>query len=284
MSLTNARLGRWTRGAVCCMSITVLAWIGAGIVLRVVAPEDTGPAAFVGGDTGHQRWGFGRDTVSSRVSFPVFGAGARSRNVESRAVVRNEGYSLRGTYESGNGRGFAVLESGGVATVYSERDHLPGGETIAEIGPNRVIVIGDRGSSLVAFESLELPRFASGGEPVAAADAGAEAELERRPPLSHGTLIQQALSTDALSSVGFSRVRARDGQVGLRVKWLRKSDLTDALGLHRGDIVKAVNGLPVDDPKTMRALFEALPASGEIVIDLERRSSPYRLVIPLSHG
>lgn len=296
--------GWWARGTVCCASIIVFAWCSAGLVLRIVGPELDGPPAL--GSVGTSRLaGQSAQDPRPRQSFSaIFGVATTAEPAKSVPIVQNTAYSLRGLFTTRDGHGFAMIETSGTTAVYRGQDRLPGGETVAEIGPDSVTLRGAQGLAFLAFEDSEIPGAVPGGtsaavpgeEPVQAARqpkaeipnvvhaTAPKAEPERRPPLLRANLSQQLLSADALSAARFTRVRARNGKIGLRIKWLRQDELTDAIGLRRGDVILAVNGLSVDDPKTMGTLIEALPASGEIVIDLERRNGPHRLVIPLSHG
>ena len=297
--------GWWARGTVCCASIIVFAWCSAGFVLRIVGPELDGPPALGSAGTSHLA-GQSAQGPRPRQSFSaIFGVATTAEAAKSIPIVQNTAYSLRGLFTTRDGHGFAMIETSGTTAVYRGQDRLPGGETVAEIGPDSVTLSGAQGLALLAFEGSEVPGAVPGGMSAAVPGeesvqttvrqpkgeisnavhaAAPKAESERRPPLSRANLSQQLLSADALSAARFTRVRARNGKIGLRIKWLRQDELTDAIGLRRGDVILAVNGLSVDDPKTMGTLIEALPASGEIVIDLERRNGPHRLVIPLSHG
>lgn len=303
-------MGWWTRGTVCCASIVVLAWCSAGLVLRLAGPEPDGPAA--SGTAGADRLA-GRSAPGPRPrqSFsPVFGAATAAGAARPIPVARNTAYSLRGLLTMRDGHEFAVIESSGATAVYRERDRLPGGETVAEIGTGSVTLSGPQGLVRLAFEDPEIPPAAPGGtpgavpadppapaarrpeaEPSSAIRAAApvraaapEVEPERRPPVSRADLDRRVLSAEVLSAARFTRVRARSGKIGLRIKWLRRDELTDAIGLRRGDVILAVNGLSVDDPEARDELLGTLSTGREIVIDLERRNGPHRLVIPLSHG
>ena len=254
--------------------------------------DDPPTVLFAGGAGSTSESVQGRD---ARLSFvPIFGAAAVTGSAETIPVAHNTAYSLRGLFETVDGRGLAMIESSGVTAVYRERDRLPGGETIARLDSDGVMIDGGRGLALIAFEDLSVTEAEPGERPASATRepkaeianaATTTVEAERRPPLSQVTLTEQVLSTDALlSAARFRRVRARSGGIGLQIQWLRRDDLTDAIGLHRGDVILSVNGLSVDDPKAMDALSRTLPESREVVIDLERRDEPHRLVIPLSHG
>ena len=295
MARINAAVDSWTRGAVCCVLVAVLGWCSAGVVLRLATPRVDVADGILRASAAHvvQK---SREEVGLRERFfPVFGDEAVNPPTEGVPVARNAAYSLRGVFQGKAGRGFAIVESSGVTAIYRERDRLPGGETIAEIKQDSVLVNGGRGLVVLAFEDLapagavdEKSRFAT---PIPGPDVGRPlyepppaTRREQRLPISHATLKKHVLSTDALSAVRFKRVRADNGKMGLRVQWLRQDDLTDMLGLRPGDVILAVNGLSMDDPKTMGALIKMLPASREVVIDLERGSGSHQLVIPLSRG
>ena len=297
-------MGWWARGMVCCASIVALAWCSAGLVLRTVEPEPDGPAALRTAGADRLAGNSARGPRPRQSFSPIFGAATAAGAAKPIPVARNTAYSLRGLLTMRDGHEFAMIESSGATAVYREQDRLPGGETVAEIGTGSVTLSSTQGLTLLAFDDPEIPRAAPGGtpgavpvdKPVRAARqpetepsnavhaAAPEVEPERRPPVPRADLDRRILSAEVLSAARFTRVRARSGKIGLRIKWLRQDELTDAIGLRRGDVILAVNGLSVDDPGTRDKLLETLSTGREIVIDLERRNGPHRLVIPLSHG
>lgn len=226
----------------------------------------------------------------------MFGGAAATGAAGPVPVARNAAYSLRGLFADSEGGGYAMIESSGAIALYREQDRLPGGETVAGINSDSVTLRSAQGLARIEFERGELssagPPAESGEEGTGrdieagrvSAAAASGVEHERRPPLSHARLKEQLLSAEPLKRARFTRVRARNGKIGLRVKWLRRDDLTDLIGLRRGDVILAVNGLAVDDPGAMGALMQTLSDSSEVVIDLERHGEMRRLVIPLSRG
>ena len=296
MVATGARVGSWTRGAVCCISVVALAWISPSLVLWFAVPEFVESAAFLRAGGGGDILQSTRDLGARKKFVSIFGAVPVSGPGDAVPLAQNTGYALRGLFEMVDGRDLAMIELSGATAVYQERDGLPGGETVFEISAGGVTIDGPRGRALIAFEDSQVAGMESaeilataaefpGSEASAVAGAAtAVFKLERRPPLSRAALTEQVLSAGALSAVRFERVRVGDGKIGLRVQWLRSDALTDAIGLRQGDVILAVNGLSVDDSETLGQLIKALPASREVVIDVDRGSGPHRLVIPLSHG
>ena len=223
---------------------------------------------------------------------PVFGAEEESVAVSVVPLARYSEHTLRGLFAAAGGNRYALIESSGATAIYREHDRLPSGEAVVEIGAESVTLVGSSGPMLIAFEQSQAPRTASSEESgtVVAATAAQrfkppeDLEPEKRPPISHARLKDHALSPDTLTASRFTRVRSGEGTLGLRIGSLRHNELTRALGLHRGDIVMAVNGRPVTDASAMRTQLQTFPEGGEVVIDLVRRDALHRVVIPVSHG
>ena len=296
-------MGGWLRGVLCGASIVVLAWHSAALVLRAAWPELDASAAV-------EETGAGRGVAQSaggtraRPSFaPIFGTEASGTPVKRAPVARNAAYSLRGLFEASDGRGIALIESLGATAVYREQDRLPGGEAVAEIGADSVTLSGASGLTLIAFEPSVVAGVERVGEPgpmtadraPEAADddaapvyeAPADIRPEQRRPISLATLKKHVLSPEAMAATRVARVSDGAGKFGLRIQSLPLDDLTKAIGVRRGDIILAVNGVSMesmDSPATVRTLLETLPARSEVVVDLVRRDALHRLVIPLSHG
>ncbi len=104
---------------------------------------------------------------------------------------------------------------------------------------------------------------------------------ERREPVALDTLKDAIVEGDALGSVRFERARAHDADVGLRIRWLRGTPISTAIGLQRGDVIVAVNKQKVTDRDAMQSLIQSLAQTNEIVVELERDEAPYRIVVPL---
>ena len=293
-----ATVGGWLRAVVCGTSIVVIAWYSAALVVRTAWPEADGPAAVEDAGAGPRVSESVRGSRSRQSFAPVFGVKAVSASLpEAVPVATNTTYALRGLFEASDGRGIALIESSRVTAAYGERDRLPGGETVAEIGADSVTLSGASGLTRIAFESTVLPgavpsqrpvtpdREAVGGGATVVYRAPPDIRPEQRPPISQARLTDHVLSPEVMAATRFARVRSGNGMYGLRVQSRPPDELTHATGLHRGDIILAVNGVSIDGADTVRAtLLEMAPTRRDVVIDLVRRDAPYRLVIPLAHG
>ena len=294
-----ATIGGWLRGVLCCISIVVFAWYSAALVLRTSWPELDDPATIEDTGAGDRIPESARGSRARQSFAPIFGVNTVPTTAAKVApVARNTAYSLRGLFEAPDGRSVALVESSGVTAVYREQDRLPGGEAVAEIGTDSVTLSGTSGFTLIAFEQSVVPGAVLAEAPTSANRAPkavsdratavyevpADVKPEQRPPISHARLTERVLTPEAMAALSFARVSSGDGKVGLRIRSLPRDELTNAIGLHRGDIIVAVNGRLMDSPDTIGTLLETLPARSEFVIDLVRRDTPHRLVIPLTHG
>ena len=298
MTSPVATIGWLLRGLICCASIVVFAWYSAALVLRTAWPELDDPPAVEGAGAGRRVQESARGSRSRQSFTPIFGTSASETPVKRIPVTKNTAYALSGLFEAHGGRRIALIESSGVTSIYREQDRLPGGEAVAEIGVDSVTLRGTSGLTLIAFEQSEMlgavladARVTAVQAPDAASDSATtvyksppDVRPEQRPPISHARLKEHALSGEAMARARFARVRDGNGKVGLRIQSLPLDDLTKTIGLYRGDIIIAVNGLSTDSANTFRTLLGTLPARREIVIDLVRRDAPHRLIIPLSHG
>ncbi|MCC6620244.1 MAG: hypothetical protein IT385_03265 [Deltaproteobacteria bacterium] len=64
---------------------------------------------------------------------------------------------------------------------------------------------------------------------------------------------------------------------GFKLVGVRPGSLYRALGIRSGDIVKSVNGTPIDSPTKALELFEQLKKSSNIAVEIERRGQPKTL-------
>jgi type II secretory pathway component PulC len=68
---------------------------------------------------------------------------------------------------------------------------------------------------------------------------------------------------------------------GFRIVALRGPLFTPAVDLRAGDVVTAVNGLPIERPEQAEAAFESLATARELRASIERDGVPRELVYPI---
>ena len=93
----------------------------------------------------------------------------------------------------------------------------------------------------------------------------------------------QTLLADPDKVAGMMRViphKNGQGELdGFRLSGIRRGTLIEGLGLRNGDILHAVNGLPVTSVEEAMAAHAQLPERGDVRLKLTRRSVPAELVI-----
>ena len=71
--------------------------------------------------------------------------------------------------------------------------------------------------------------------------------------------------------------RRGSGKPELRIRRVRPGGAVARLGLRAGDIIRTVNGHPVQSPNDGLVLLDRLQDAEKVVLDIERRGRPRRL-------
>lgn len=234
---------------------------------------------------------------------PIFGTPAPTQAPATAApkpIPPASSYALRGITVVGPDR-WAMLTADGANILVRMGDQLPGGETVKEITPDAVLVSQNGALSVLEFTRTDaeapsdrpelMADFAPSQQPdqaprvttvtpSAPAPAPAQTQTER-PALQLQTLRRAIYAPNALSNVHFTRSRTLSGRIGWKLKWIKDSPLIQAAGLERGDVLLAINGVPITDSKGLEALLLGLGKLDIIEIEYERRKRPMRVTIPL---
>jgi len=64
---------------------------------------------------------------------------------------------------------------------------------------------------------------------------------------------------------------------GFKLVGVRPGSLYRAIGIRSGDVIKTINGKPIDSPNKAIELFDRLKASSNIALEIERRGQPKEL-------
>lgn len=155
-----------------------------------------------------------------------------------------------------------IADGSGNEKVYFVKSSIPGGATLHRVHADRVIL--NRGGIL---ETLRLPReFEGGAAPVATRRASAS-----NPTASNN--VQQLLNDNAANFAEIIRPQPfmPNGQLkGYRVFPGRNRQQFIALGLRPGDLVTAVNGVPLNNPAQGMEVFRSLGESSQVSVTIER--------------
>ena len=169
-----------------------------------------------------------------------------------------------------------IADSRGEEKVYAIRDSIPGGATLHAVYADRVIL--NRAGTL---EALKLPREAE-GQTVTRSRQTSSARLSSA---SRQTSVQQMITENAVQLMDVIRPQPyfADGQQrGYRVYPGRDRRSFAALGLRPGDLVTAINGTPMNDPRTGMEVFRMLGDATQITVTVERNGQSEQLTLSTS--
>jgi type II secretion system protein C len=71
---------------------------------------------------------------------------------------------------------------------------------------------------------------------------------------------------------------------GFRIAGLRDPDFWSGVDLRPGDVVVAVNGMPIEHPEQAQTALESLDAAKELRVAIEREGKPRELVYAIVDG
>ncbi len=175
----------------------------------------------------------------------------------SKAPPTRLALKLRGVVAMGDGQGVALIAGTGHGEeVYASGDEISSGVLLQEVRPDHVIL-----SRNGRLERLDLPRG-----PSAFTLKESAPSLSRQPDSPARALRQ--LRQEAVRNpsrlgqlIRISPARKDGRLVGYRIEPRGNQPLFEQLGFQPGDVVVAVNGTPLDDPrqnlKVMRELMQA---------------------------
>jgi len=213
-------------------------------------------------------------------------ASAEREGIEKGARETRLDLTLRGIIAfNTDGAGSAIIEHRGQQDVYAVDDTLPvpGRVTLAKIMPFQV-VLDNAGTYelLLLYQPSELdsqlaaagpapppgPRLAQSTAAVQVVDKRADADTTA---LASGYRDQLYRDPQSLAElVRIMAVREQGELQGYRLSPGRDREQFEQLGFRSGDLVVAVNGMPLSDPANTMRLYQAMRSAGEASFDLRR--------------
>jgi len=164
-----------------------------------------------------------------------------------------------------------IADGSGKEKVYFINDAVPGGATLHQVQPDRVIL--NRGGIL---EALKLPHE-SAGPP-------------RGRPRSVGRTtgapsVQEVITKNVAAFTDVVRLQpfAPKGKLkGYRIYPGPKRRYFTSLGLKPGDLVTEINGTTLDNPAKGAQVFQSLGNSTQVTLTVERNGSPQTITLDTS--
>ncbi|MEQ9464606.1 MAG: type II secretion system protein GspC [Haliea sp.] len=226
-------------------------------------------------------------------------AGVEREGIEKGARETRLDLVLRGIIAfSADGTGSAIVEHRGQQNVYRVDDTLPvsGRVTLAKVMPFQV-VLDNAGTYelLTLYQPSSLDAQLAGMPPVVPAGS-----LGAPPPTARvidkradevttalAREYREQLYQDPQSLAELVRIAAvRDGGElqGYRLTPGRDREQFERLGFRAGDLVVAVNGMPLSDPANTMRLYQAMRSASEASFDLLRGGEAVAVNVSLSAG
>lgn len=173
----------------------------------------------------------------------------------------------------------ALIVANGDEEPYAIGATVPGGAVIRAIFPDRVML--DRGGQI---EALRLPKDDTGGATVAAEPQMPLQNLGASPlPQNLGEL-RQVISQNPQRLMDVIRampVQQGGKLTGYRIYPAGNTPVFGELGLHPGDVVTAVNGIPLTDPAQSMRILSSIKTSEQISITLLRNGQQQNQVLQM---
>lgn len=189
----------------------------------------------------------------------------------------------------------AVIASGSEEELYAIGDTLPVGNnvTLAKVFDVRVI-LNNNGK----YESLSLykedpnaPQFPTAFRAPPPVTSPVERSPGPRPSRAERAELRDAVANDprmaqigqTLSDVVRMSIHREGGKpIGYKISPGRNADMFSSLGLQAGDIVTAVNGIPVDSPGKLMEIYKSMGNATSANLEIRRGGSTVNLDIVLN--
>lgn len=193
--------------------------------------------------------------------------------VQSKTVSK---WTLIGTV-SGGDSALATLNDGKETAAYRLNAELPDGSTLVVIERNRVVLEAPDGSR----QTIETAQ----GEQLTAVPRRPSPPTRNVKPSfrvenlgENSWLIPAQAAEDARTNIGDLLQQAQavpylegNQTTGFQIRMIQPGSLIAQLGLKKGDILREVNGLPLNSPEKALQVFGQLRQATRISIGLERR-------------
>jgi len=172
----------------------------------------------------------------------------------------------------------ALIEANGDEEPYAVDAQLPGGVKVHAIYADRVIL--DRGGRL---ETLRLPQQAIGGGSNGAQPAMMQPQAMAPPTQNLGQLRQEIMNNPQrlMDVVRAMPVMDHGKLSGYRIYPAGNPSIFNQLGLKAGDVVSAVNGIPLTDPAQSMRVLSTIKTSDQISVSLLRNGQTMTQVLQM---
>ncbi|MGH8398816.1 MAG: type II secretion system protein GspC [Gammaproteobacteria bacterium] len=215
----------------------------------------------------------------------LFGTANSNRPVNAPETTLN--LVLRGIVADDvkNKQSFAIIASNGIGQVYAVGAQLPGGAQIQSIFPDHVLLIYNGHT-----QSLRLPKTSSPGNTgyntALPADTPSVVYGSSLPANQNLNQLRNELVRHPERLLDMMRAMPvmENGKLsGYRVFPVGNSNAFSKLGLQPGDVVTAVNGMPLDNPAQSMQILSKLKTSDQVSITFTRNGQQQTKVLQMQN-
>lgn len=197
---------------------------------------------------------------------------------------------LRGTMAGAGGSGLAMIDVNGTTQVVGTGEEI-GQLTVTSVTPYSVRLEGNGQIQLLEMDD---------GSPAAAAPARPVANRQPQQPRPSATPKQEEEGeTDSIltqrelrnildnpakfAGQGFRMkpVLKQGDIIGMRVNLKNKSHPLARLGIQNGDVVKSLNGTPINGPEALSSIYRVLRNTSNLSFEVERGGTAQKVEITL---
>jgi len=251
-----------------------IVWLLVRMVWLLVAGVEVTPAPMppvpqvipsVAGGSGEFRW-------------DLFGRTRPRPAMTSVAPVSNSRLRLKGVVAGRTAYAIIAGEQG-AEEVYREGDELPDGGRVDTIEPRRVLIVRNgQTESLALDDSPAATQTSASRSSSAVPEGGVPLQMPGIRGFQAPAGVSVAGLADVTGSLGIDAGKLAGAVTvmpvsggGYRVRPGRDARLFAELGLQVNDIVKAVNGQPLESRAAVQNLFSDVLGGGEITITVQRQ-------------
>lgn len=233
---------------------------------------------------------FGRSDVADADEVPLPAQREVREGIEENARETRLDLVLRGVVASPlEGQGSAVIEVRGQQDVYhiDQALPLPGRVSLAKVLPDRVVLDNAGTYELLRlYDESELDRelgrrsrASDAQSPPRQVDQRGDGEVAELASRYREQLYRDPQSLASL--VRIAPVREGGALRGYRLSPGENREQFERLGFRAGDLVVAVNGMPLSDPANAMRLYQLMRSAPEATFELQRDGQPLAVSISL---
>jgi type II secretion system protein C len=197
-------------------------------------------------------------------------SGLNTSNVDSTAAGLT--VELMGTVVGGGSLGYAILQSpqSGIQTLYRLGDSVPQMGTLVRIDRHKVVIALLNGGEAIlepGWMGQAVPQ--SGLKPTSqiSSSGGTVRTVVQRREISEAfsnipRLLNQAQAIPVISANGMN---------GVSFVSIQSASIFERLGFQVGDVLKAINGMPLRDPGTLLSALRRIQDEPTVSLDVIRK-------------